>query len=57
MMIDFIRNNFMGAFIVVILSSGAMLSGEVVDGTNSIIALKTGGFTVYINGNAIEAFY
>lgn len=56
-MFEYIKNNFMGAFIVVILRSGAILSGEVVEGGNSLIALKSNGITVHINPSSIEAFF
>lgn len=53
---DFIKRNFMGANIIVLLRSGFVVSGEVVDGENGFIALKSGGTTIYVNCEAIDAF-
>lgn len=55
---EFIRNNYMGARIVVRLRSGIFICGEVVDGFNDVIGLRTrGGRTLYVNTIAIDFFF
>ncbi|MEL7596794.1 MAG: hypothetical protein AAGU01_01185 [Clostridiaceae bacterium] len=55
---EFIRNNYMGARIVIRLRSGIFICGEVVDGFNTVIGLRTrGGRTLYVNVEAIDFFF
>lgn len=55
---QFIRKNYMGARIVIRLRSRIFICGEVVDGFDNVIGLRTrGGRTLYVNVEAIDFFF
>ena len=54
---DFIRKNFQGSFITVLLVSGDAFTAEVVDGTGDIVQFRSMGFNFYINAKYIELFF
>ncbi len=55
-LVQFIKANFQGATITVTLVSGTVLTGEVVDGFDNVIALLAAGVTTYINALFIASF-
>jgi len=54
---DFIRKNFQGSTITVLLVSGDAFTSEVNDGTGDIVQFRSAGFTFYVNANYIELFF
>lgn len=52
----FIRKNFAGATVTVTTVSGATITGEVVDGFDNVIGLKTGTTITFVNAMFIEFF-
>lgn len=55
-LIRFILKNFFGANITVTLVDGQTFTGEVVDGFDDVLALKSGGTIRFINGKFIVTF-
>lgn len=54
--VQFIKRNFMGATITVTLVNGQTITGEVVDGFDDVIALKSGTTVTFINSFFIVTF-
>lgn len=55
---DFIKKDYRGARIVIRLRSGIFVAGEVVDGFDNVIGLRTSrGRTFYVNAEAIDFFF
>ncbi len=54
--VQFIKKNFTGASITVTLVNGQTISGEIVDGFDDIIALKSGTTVTFINSFFIVTF-
>lgn len=55
---DFIRKNYKGTRIVIRLRSGIFVAGEVIDGFDNVISLRTSrGRIFYVNGEAIDFFF
>ncbi|MCY6355411.1 hypothetical protein [Clostridium sp. ZS2-4] len=57
-LVEFIRKNYKGARIVIRLRSGIFVAGEVVDGFDNVISLRTSrGRIFYIDGEVIDFFF
>ena len=54
---DFIRNNFQGSSVTILLVSGDAFTAEVADGTGDIVQFRSAGFTFYVNARYIELFF
>lgn len=51
---DFIRRNYMGANIIITMVNGNICTGEVVDGFDNVVGLRSdGGVLTFINGRFI----
>lgn len=57
-LVQFIKDNFIGATITVTLVFGGEVTGEVIDGTDNILALRlANGSRVFINAQYIVKFF
>lgn len=55
-LVRFIKRNFLGATISVTTVNGRTITGEVVDGFDNVIGLKSGTTTTFVNGKFITSF-
>lgn len=53
--VAYIKSQFQGTFVTMVLVGGGVVSGEVYDGFDNFIALKNGGLTTYVNAAFIAA--
>lgn len=54
-LVTFIKSQFQGVFVTIVLVGGGTVSGEVYDGFDNFIGLKNGGLTVYVNAAFIAS--
>lgn len=53
--VTFIKSQFQGTFVTIRLVGGGTVTGEVFDGFDNFIGLKSGGFTTYVNAAFIAS--